>query len=353
MRIIIKNLGDYTSRLNALKKGDIVSLEGPYGRFNNKRTGSDQVWIAAGIGVTPFLGMAEDLHHDDTKNKVIMYYSARYANDLMFMDYLKSAEKSNKNFRLITWLSSEKGRLAVDDIKKISGSLAKKEFYLCGPKEFKESMSNALIESGVPKKQDIRRGVQFQMNIKTAVTGALIVFFIAAANILSFGILDSNSFPVIYLVLTLISIGLIITSISSMLTRSDLIFAIILGALISLPLAFFAGAMKTNYETTRTMPLQEQNLMAEMNNISANNEYYASYVSYLNTQISQYEKNTRLLESQISRKIAEIAAKKKAAAKNQTVIQPTPPETIISEVIPEEIPVDNRHYDDDEGEYDD
>lgn len=151
MRIIIKNLGDYTSRLGALKKGDIVSLEGPYGRFNNKRTGSDQVWIAAGIGVTPFLGMAEDIHHDTMKNKVDLYYSARYADDLMFMDYLKSAEKSNRNFRVITWLSSEKGRLTVDDIKKRSGGLAKKEFYLCGSKEFKDSISTALIESGVPK----------------------------------------------------------------------------------------------------------------------------------------------------------------------------------------------------------
>ena len=186
------------------------------------------------------------------------------------------------------------------------------------------------------------------MNIKTAVTGALILFFIAVANILSFGLLGTTSFPAIYFVVALISIGLIISSVKSLLTRSDLILAIVLSVLISLPLAFFAGAVKTNYDIMKTMPLQEQNLMAEMNNISANNEYYASYVSYLNTQISQYEKNTRLLESQISQKIAEIAAKKKASANNQTVVQPLP-----EPVIPEEIPVDNRHYDDDEGEDDD
>ena len=194
------------------------------------------------------------------------------------------------------------------------------------------------------------------MNIKTAVTGALILFFIAAGNILSFGLLDTSSFPAIYLVFALISIGLIITSISSMLTRSDLMLAIVLGVLISLPLAFFAGAVKTNYDIMKTMPLQEQNLMADMNNISANNEYYASLVSYLNTQISQYEKNSLQLESQINQKIADIAAKK-AASENQPVIQPPPEPVIPDEIPPEEIPVPVPPYgdddDDDEGDDDD
>ena len=192
------------------------------------------------------------------------------------------------------------------------------------------------------------------MNIKTAVTGALILFFIAAANILSFGLVDTSFFPAIYLILALISIGLVIASIRSLLTRSDLMLAIVLGVLISLPLAFFASAVKTNYESTKTMSLEEQNMMAEMNNISANNEYYANYVSYLNTQISQYEKNSALLESQINQKIVDIAAKK-AAAVNQTVIQPPPEPVIPEEIPPEEIPVPVPRYDDDddEGEDDD
>lgn len=190
------------------------------------------------------------------------------------------------------------------------------------------------------------------MNIKMAVTGALTIFFIAAGSILSFGLLDSVSFPVIFLVFALVTIGLIISSISSLLTRNDLMLAVMLGVLISLPLAFFAGAMKTNYETTKTMSLQEQNLMAEMNNISSNNEYYASLVNYIDGQISQYEKNTLLLESQISQKIAEIAAKKKAAAKNQTVIQPPPEQVIPIELPPEEIPVPTPPYDDDSRERD-
>lgn len=196
------------------------------------------------------------------------------------------------------------------------------------------------------------------MNIKTAVTAALILFFIATGNILSFGLLDASSFQAIYLVFALICIGLIISSISSMLSRSDLLLAVMLGVLISVPLIFFAVTVKTNYESTKTLSIQEQNLMAEMNNISANNEYYANYVSYVNGQISQYEKNTLLLESEIRQKMAEIADKKKAAViENQTVVQPPPEQVIPVEVPPEEIPVPVPPYDNDyrerDGEYDD
>jgi len=64
-----------------------------------------------------------------------------------------------------------------------------------------------------------------------------------------------------------------------------------------------------------------------------------AYVSYLKTQISQYENNSLLLESQIRQKIADIAAKKKAALiENQPIIQPPPEQVIPEEIPPEEIP---------------
>ena len=60
----IKALGDYTRRLAAqLQAGQGVHVQGPYGRFDVARCNprARQIWIAGGIGVTPFLAWLEAL----------------------------------------------------------------------------------------------------------------------------------------------------------------------------------------------------------------------------------------------------------------------------------------------------
>lgn len=149
IRIVIKELGDFTSRLDNLKIGDRVGIEGPYGRFN-KQTESDKIWIAAGIGITPFLGMAEDLKKD-MKSKVDLYYTVKSKEDFVLINRLKSIEaNTNGKFRVIPWISNEAGRLSVDSIKEISKSFSKKEISLCGPTEFKNAMKIGLKKFKVP-----------------------------------------------------------------------------------------------------------------------------------------------------------------------------------------------------------
>ena len=63
----IKALGDYTGRLaERLRPGEAVRVEGPYGRFDLERRNrrARQIWIAGGIGVTPFLAWLESLQAD-------------------------------------------------------------------------------------------------------------------------------------------------------------------------------------------------------------------------------------------------------------------------------------------------
>jgi predicted ferric reductase len=60
----IKALGDYTKELaQRLQAGQTVRVEGPYGRFDLARCNpkAGQIWIAGGIGVTPFLAWLESL----------------------------------------------------------------------------------------------------------------------------------------------------------------------------------------------------------------------------------------------------------------------------------------------------
>lgn len=61
LRLVIKPLGDYTRTLHRrLHAGQRVDIEGPYGRFDGKGARNrQQVWVAAGVGVTPFLALLE------------------------------------------------------------------------------------------------------------------------------------------------------------------------------------------------------------------------------------------------------------------------------------------------------
>ena len=152
IKVIVKKLGDFTNTLDHVSVGDKVVIEGPYGRFNKNKTDDfsfDQVWIAGGIGITPFIGMAEDLVEKGAKNHVDLYYSVKTREDLVGLDKLREIEKDNKNFRTFPWISKENGYLTVKEILKRSSPLLKKKFYLCGPAGFKKSIKEDLILSGV------------------------------------------------------------------------------------------------------------------------------------------------------------------------------------------------------------
>jgi len=152
LRIIVKGLGDFTKNLSSLNVGDIVRVEGPYGRFNYKKSGKDQVWIAGGIGITPFIGMAEEMaHNPNIKDKVELCYTARKHEDLICIEELKEFESKNKNFRVITWISNEKGLITVKDIENIIKDLKDKEFFICGPQRLKMDIKRDLIKRGIEK----------------------------------------------------------------------------------------------------------------------------------------------------------------------------------------------------------
>ncbi len=147
LNIAVKKLGDFTKEIGKISVGDEVLIEGPYGRFNSGK-GKDQIWIAAGIGITPFIGMAADLENSDSKNKIDLYYISR-SRDFIKEEIFSEIPRKNKSFRFIKWESDIKGRISAEDIKKISGKLDDKEFFICGPEKFKEDFISKLVESGI------------------------------------------------------------------------------------------------------------------------------------------------------------------------------------------------------------
>jgi len=93
--------------LKASPIGTEISLDGPMGSFtlhkDEKKTG---VFLAGGIGVTPFMSIVSEAAKNKASHLLYMFYSNRRPEDAPFLDRLLAAEKENPNFRLIPTMTA-------------------------------------------------------------------------------------------------------------------------------------------------------------------------------------------------------------------------------------------------------
>lgn len=148
LRIAIKSLGDFTKDIGSVRAGYETKIEGPYGKFTRKKDmNKNQVWIAGGIGITPFLSMARSLKDDCPE--IDLYYSVKNKDEAAFLDELKNISKSHPNLKVTDWFSNDKGRLSGHAIYEMSNGLSDKDIFLCGPPPFMKSIRAQLIELGI------------------------------------------------------------------------------------------------------------------------------------------------------------------------------------------------------------
>jgi predicted ferric reductase len=144
IRITVKNLGDYTSRIHFLKKGDLAYLEGPFGFFSVERYPNNyQLWIAGGIGITPFLSMAQNLR--DESLDIYFYYSALDNKGLIGAQSLDRIAHRNPHFHLVYFLFNERGLLTAKILQSEVPNLEKRDIFICGPAKMMSSLRAQLV----------------------------------------------------------------------------------------------------------------------------------------------------------------------------------------------------------------
>lgn len=151
LRLSVKGLGDYTNNLIKMHPGTVAEVEGAYGRFTYTNFNNmNQIWIAGGIGITPFLSMAASL--PDSGYKIDLYYSVKTESEIIDWTKLYNiAMSKNGNFRVIPYVGDkQKAFLDANYIEKTSGSLQGKEFFICGPPIMMKSLRDQLKKKSVP-----------------------------------------------------------------------------------------------------------------------------------------------------------------------------------------------------------
>ena len=191
LKLGIKQVGDHTRTLDRLDPGDPVTLYGPYGYFSDAflRADRDCVFIGAGIGITPFIGMwhvalhseerydlaqvpqpIRKLHPEILKTwkspKVSLFFVCRTLEEASFDNDIQNEvilsqfhgfpqlEKRGHHYEL--YLSSQQGRISAGYIDQHSpGGVTDKYLFLCGPSPMVFALIQQFKAMGIKRNQII------------------------------------------------------------------------------------------------------------------------------------------------------------------------------------------------------
>lgn len=150
LRFSIKDLGDYTRRLRGtLTEGLDATVSGPFGHFSMPSGRNPQVWIGAGVGITPFLAFAESLKSREA-GPAKLYYCVREKDDIPYAVDLERIAEDVGNLELIIVNSAEGVRLTPDRITAdLGGDLERAHVFFCGPTAMRKALKSGLVLKGL------------------------------------------------------------------------------------------------------------------------------------------------------------------------------------------------------------
>lgn len=152
--------------LRNMPPGTKIKLDGPMGSFNlHKNASKPAVFLAGGIGITPFLSMIREAARQKDAHQIYLFYSNRRPEDSAFMDELATTPKQNPNFHLIATMAQmdkskqewagERGFIDAAMLKRHLTELSGPIYYVAGPPGMVAAMKDMLVKAGVDE-DDVR-----------------------------------------------------------------------------------------------------------------------------------------------------------------------------------------------------
>ncbi len=142
--------------LNDAKVGDEVEIGKIAGSFVlPDETQKPLVFIALGIGITPFISMLRYSFEEKKPFDFTVIYSDNEVKSMAFLDELKKMEADNQNMRLIQSVTrqedwdGEKRHVDSQFIKEYLGDFASRLYFVSGPPSIVEKVASSLKEAGI------------------------------------------------------------------------------------------------------------------------------------------------------------------------------------------------------------
>ena len=165
LRFVIRDLGDWTHQLiTSLAINDRVVVEGAYGHLAPLPDHSVDhvVWVAGGVGITPFLGTSISRLPDDGPTPHL-FYCVPSRHNAPAIELLETAARDGR-IHLHVHASDEKNRMHPDHVRSATGTnhLHNAHIVMCGPDSLVKSMKSGLRKQGAQHMHvegfDIRSG---------------------------------------------------------------------------------------------------------------------------------------------------------------------------------------------------
>lgn len=138
-----------------------LQFDGPFGSMTlHNDLSKPAVFLAGGIGITPFFSMIKQATHDQTKHQLRLFYSNRRPEDSAFLKELQALEQQNSNFKMVATMTDaaksaqiwngETGYIDAAMLQKHLGeNLAAPIYYMAGPLTFVMAIKKMLNEAGI------------------------------------------------------------------------------------------------------------------------------------------------------------------------------------------------------------
>lgn len=144
------------------RPGDTIEVRGPIGGHFVWRAedGGPILLIAGGSGVVPLMAIVRDWSANEPKTPVLLVYSARTWEELIFRDELLDTEAQEPSFMFIVTTTRGPRQRAEDFDRRLDRSLLRdmltrlrrtaRNVYVCGSNAFVEAVTSSLVLEAMP-----------------------------------------------------------------------------------------------------------------------------------------------------------------------------------------------------------
>lgn len=156
---LVSKSSSFKSELKKLKVGDSLNASQVDGSFTLPAATEDRLlWLAGGIGVTPFLSMTNHLLATGQKRDIVLLYAAQAPEDLIYREQFQKAESLGLKTHYVVEKKSESkgwkgetGQIDEELIKKLVPDYRDRTVYISGPKPMVEAFEKKLIDMHVAR----------------------------------------------------------------------------------------------------------------------------------------------------------------------------------------------------------
>lgn len=140
----------FKKNMSEASLGTQVMVEGPFGLFTLPEDyARPVVFIAGGIGITPFLSMATDAAEKKSSADITLLYANSSAESTAYTDVLKELEQKNPQFRLREKIGPLDDAFVSKSARECLLPSASCAWYIAGPPGMVQAARHLLLRNGI------------------------------------------------------------------------------------------------------------------------------------------------------------------------------------------------------------